>query len=110
MGQYERFPSLRLNGRCSFDTVEKVGFQGAAETQVGDREWRRFGGAPHVAARGAGAGISMAILRRFWAAAARWNSSRAPFGPRNRSRSSLRMRLAWANSISTFFRSCLEVT
>jgi len=29
---------------------------------------------------------SLAILRRFWAVAARRNSSLAPFGPRNRSR------------------------
>ena len=38
--------------------------------------------------------------RRFRAVAARVNSSRAPVGPRNRSRSSLRMRLRCANSIS----------
>ena len=41
--------------------------------------------------------------------APRWNSSRAPLGPRNRSRSSLRMRLRWANSISTFLRRQREV-
>jgi hypothetical protein len=35
--------------------------------------------------------------------------SRAPFGLRNRSRSSFRMRLRCANSISTFFGSRLEV-
>ena len=58
---------------------------------------------PH-AGFGIGIGISFASLRRFWAAAARWNSSRAPFGPRSRRRSSLRMRLRCANSISTFFR------
>jgi hypothetical protein len=45
-------------------------------------------------------GTSLAILRRFWVVAARVNSSRAPFGPRNRSRSSLRMRLRCANSVS----------
>src|ERR1700720_2660332 len=32
---------------------------------------------PQVAGIDAGAGISMASLRRFWAVAARWNSSRA---------------------------------
>src|SRR3954470_9129973 len=58
---------------------------------------------------GIGIGISLASLRRFWAVAARWNSSRAPFGPRNRSRSSFRMRLRWANSISTFLRWQREV-
>ena len=54
-------------------------------------------------------GISFAILRRFWAVAARTNSSRAPFGPRKRKRSSLRMRLRCANSISIFLRSRREV-
>ena len=52
-----------------------------------------------------GIGVSFASFRRFWAAAARRNSSRAPFGPRSRSRSSLRIRLRWANNISTFLRS-----
>src|SRR6202166_3874824 len=56
-----------------------------------------------------GIGINLASLRRFWAVAARRNSSRAPFGPRSRSRSSLRMRLRWANNISTFLRSRREV-
>lgn len=54
---------------------------------------------------GCGIGMILASFRRFWAAAARWNSSLAPFGPRSRRRSSLRMRLRWANSISTFSRS-----
>jgi hypothetical protein len=36
--------------------------------------------------------------------AASRNSSLAPFGPRSRSRVRFRMRLRWANSISTFFR------
>jgi hypothetical protein len=71
---------------------------------------RVIGGWPQVAQTAAVAGMSLASLRRFWAVAARWNSSRAPFGPRNRSRSSRRMRLAWANSISTFFRSRREMT
>jgi hypothetical protein len=39
-----------------------------------------------------GIGISLASFRRFWAVAARRNSSRAPFGPLSLSRSSLRMR------------------
>jgi len=43
------------------------------------------------ASLGLGIGISLAIFRRFWAVAARMNSSRAPFGPRKRKRSSLRM-------------------
>ena len=56
-----------------------------------------------------GIGISFASFRRFWAVAARRNSSRAPFGPRSRNRSSLRIRLRWANNISTFLRSRREV-
>jgi hypothetical protein len=40
---------------------------------------------PHVTGMTAGAGISLASFRRFWAVAARWNSSRTPLGPRNRS-------------------------
>jgi hypothetical protein len=38
------------------------------------------------------------------AVAARRNSSLAPHGPRSRKRPTRRMRLRWANSISTFFR------
>src|SRR5947208_3289233 len=86
------------------DSVEEVWFEVIAAARIGggslagERLYRQ------VAASGAGTGISLASLRRFWAVAARWNSSRAPFGPRNRSRSSFRMRLRWANSISTFLR------
>ena len=68
------------------------------------------GAAGQAGAERMGIGISLASLRRFWAAAARWNSSRAPFGPRNRSRSSRRMRLRCANSISTFLRSRREAS
>ena len=57
-----------------------------------------------------GAGNILASLRRFWAVAARRNSSFAPHGPRNRSRPSPRMRLRWAKSISTFFLSRIEMT
>ena len=74
--------------------------------------WLDFGAsavlAAQAGARLAGAGSSLASLRRFWAVAARRNSSWAPQGPRSRNRSSLRMRLRWANSISTFFRSRRE--
>src|ERR1700726_3871001 len=52
-----------------------------------------------------GIGINLLDLRRVCGVAARRNSSRAPFGPRSRSRSSLRMRLRCANSISIFLRS-----
>lgn len=40
---------------------------------------------------GCGTGIGVASFPRFWAAAARRNASRAPFGRRNRSRSSFRI-------------------
>ena len=49
-----------------------------------------------------GAGKILASFRRFWAVAARRNSSFAPHGPRNRSRPKPRMRLRCAKSISTF--------
>jgi hypothetical protein len=58
---------------------------------------------PQFVVIGAYAGMSLASLRRFWTVAAKWNSSRAPQGPRSRNLSSFRMRLRWANSISTFF-------
>ena len=59
---------------------------------------------------GLGTGTSIASFLRFWAVAASRNSSRAPHGPRRRSRSSRRMRFRCANSISTFFRSRREVS
>lgn len=49
------------------------------------------------AAVGLAIGIIFVILRRFWAAAVRLNSSLAPLGHRRRRRSSFRMRLRWAN-------------
>jgi hypothetical protein len=58
---------------------------------------------------GSGIGISLESFLRFWAVAARWNSSRAPFGPRSRSPSRRRMRLRWANNISIFL-SCRRET
>jgi hypothetical protein len=48
---------------------------------------------------------SLAGRRRFCAIAASVNSSCASRGPRNRRRPSLRMRLRWANNISTRLRS-----
>ena len=57
-----------------------------------------------------GARKMFAIFRRFWAIAARRNSSFAPHGPRNRSLPSPRMRLRWAKSISTSFRSFIEMS
>jgi hypothetical protein len=57
-----------------------------------------------------GAGKILASLWRFWAVAASKNSSFAPNGPRNRNRLRPRMRLRWAKSISTFFRSRIEMT
>src|SRR6202042_3220109 len=49
-------------------------------------------------------GLKRASRLRFWAVAARRNSSLAPFGPLSRKRARRRIRLRWANSISTFFR------
>src|SRR5580693_1210483 len=49
-------------------------------------------------------GLKRASRLRFWAVAARRNSSLAPFGPLSRKRARRRIRLKWANSISTFFR------
>ena len=56
-----------------------------------------------------GAAINFASFLRFWAVAARWNSSLAPQGPRNRSLPSPRMRFRCANSISTFLRSLQDI-
>lgn len=59
----------------------------------------------HVAARGGGAPqSSLASRLRFCAVAVSSTSSRTPFRPRSRSRSSLRMRFISANRISTFLR------
>ena len=101
--------SERATRQCpvSTDTVENVRFcqkQTSGRTQY---ERRPFS---FQAVSGFGPPISLAILRRFWAAAARWNSSRAPQGPRNRNRSSFRIRYRCANSISTFLRSRLEIS
>jgi len=92
------------------DIVEKVEFEVIVVPAACGRQGSDDGRLSQVASLGAGTGINLASFRRFWAVAARWNSSRAPFGPRNRNRSSFRMRLRWANSISIFFRSRLEVT
>src|SRR5436190_24138446 len=85
----------------SADSVEEVGSGVIAVAGSAVTLATVTGASPQIAEVGAGTGISIASLRRFWAVAARWNSSRAPFGPRNRSRSSFKMRLRWANSIST---------
>src|SRR5689334_13340517 len=98
---------------CSACDVGQARLQLLADSveEVGDRnEWIVAGDLQARAVdrstyAGAGVGISFASLRRFWAVAANRNSSRAPVGPRSRSRSSFRMRLRWADSISTFLRS-----
>ena len=53
--------------------------------------------AMHKASARGGRAISDASRRRFWAMAARTNSSWAPRGPRSRSRPSFRMRFKCAN-------------
>jgi len=57
-----------------------------------------------------GAGKLFADLRRFWAIAARRNSSFAPQGPGNRNLPRPRRRLRWAKSLSTFFPSFIEMS
>ena len=59
----------------------------------------------HRASAGGGRATSDASRRRFWAMAARTNSSWTPRGPRSRSRPSFRMRFKCANRISIFLRS-----
>src|SRR6202040_3087197 len=54
---------------------------------------------------GGGGATSLASRLRFCAIAASVNSNCAPLGPRRRNRSSRRMRLRCANSISIFLRS-----
>ena len=94
----------QIEGRLWGDSVEEVCFEVLRRRGSAVATMFVSGASPQVAEVGVGIGISMASLRRFWAVAARWNSSRAPFGPRNRSRSSFKMRLRWANSISPFLR------
>src|SRR3954471_5482554 len=70
-------------------------------------DWPRANAASSHAGAGCKTGMSLASFLRFWAVASKWNSSRAPFGPRSRNRSRRRMRLRWASSISIFLR-CLR--
>jgi hypothetical protein len=74
--------------------ARKVSFWQIPLKEVGSSSlyWRaRTGFGGFYAGLKVGIGISLAIFRRFWAVAARMNSSRAPFEPRKRKRSSLRM-------------------
>jgi hypothetical protein len=67
--------------------------------------WGTFSGANAASISGSiFTGLKRARRLRFWAVAARRNSSLASFGPLKRSRARRRIRLRWANSISTFFR------
>src|ERR1700694_5348853 len=59
--------------------------------------------AAHKGANGGGRATNLASLRRFCAIAANVNSNWAPYGPRNRSRPSRKIRFKCANSISTRF-------
>ena len=61
--------------------------------------------AAYAAIAGGGRQRNLASRLRFCAIAVSKTSSLAPLKPRNRSRSSLRMRFIWANRISTFLRS-----
>ena len=80
-------------------SVEEVD-AGIGWSALGDR---RAGCFADQASAGLAIGMIFAIFRRFWAAAARWNSSLAPLGPRRRKRSSFRTRLRWAKSIFDLF-------
>src|SRR5690242_19957181 len=64
--------------------------------------------AKQASVTGGGRTTSFASLRRFCAIAASVNSNCAPRGPRRRRRPSRKMRLRWANSISTRLRSRRE--
>ena len=76
----------------------------ARPRRVGGRGAASSAGYAATASIGGIAGRNRASRRRFCAVAASRNSSLAPHGPRSRNRPSPRMRLRWANSISTFFR------
>src|SRR5580693_498202 len=91
------------------DSVEQVGFGCSGQRWSVAAAALRRGESPHAAGIGVGTWISLASFLRFWAVAARWNSSRAPQGPRSRNLSSFKMRLRCANSISTFLRWRREV-
>jgi 1-deoxyxylulose-5-phosphate synthase len=94
-------------GRFSADSVEELGF---LLELTGAQDCGKLPSQAHPAIVRRVIGNSLASLRRFWAVAARRNSSLAPFGPLRRRRSSFRMRLRCAKSISTFLRSFLDVT
>ena len=93
-GREPRCPPLRFcNGRFTSILLKNpllwrqhLGFGALSERQI-------RASSPQVAKIGAGSGMRFASFRRFWAVAAKRNSSLAPLGPRRRNRSSLRMRL-----------------
>lgn len=77
------------------------------EGRIRRQDWRRVRlGVGRLSGRPwSGCRYQLASFLRFCAVDAKRNSSRAPFGPLSRGRSSLRIRLRCANSISTFLRS-----
>ena len=84
-----------LHWFCANVSVQNVAYGDFVEEVRSRSKQRQIAGEPIVfqAGFGCGIGTSLANFRRFWAVAARRNSSWAPFGPLSRSRSSLRMRL-----------------
>jgi hypothetical protein len=96
IGKPESTPMVRIFLRARNDRVTSIllknslswrprlGFVAMSARQIP-------GSPPHVAKMRAGSGMSFASFRRFWAVAAKRNSSLAPFGPRRRNRPSLRM-------------------
>ena len=116
--------ALRLSPRDTraflwFMIVGMAKLHANADIEALDRRTNRSGWIEETGARGlsgaqagfrAGGRISFASFRRFWAVAARRNSSRAPKGPLSLRRSRRRMRFRCANSISIFFRSRRDLT
>jgi hypothetical protein len=86
-----------------YGPVSRV-FDGPSKTTILQRVPRLGPGYAAIISIRALAGLNLASRRKFCAVAARRNSSLAPHGPRSRKRPTRRMRLRWANSISTFFR------
>ena len=82
--------------RLCGSTLRHGAYAGQTPAPVGGAQW-----------------MILASRRRFCAVAVSNTSSRTPLKPRNRRRSSLRMRFMWANLISTFLRSrcdCLKAS
>jgi hypothetical protein len=101
---------MSLIGRfCCRSRLQRIGAFGLSLRAAALRSLTRFTQrhryAMHRTWASGGRATSATSRRRFWAMAARTNSSWAPRGPRSRSRPSFRMRFKCANRISIFLRS-----